>query len=46
MDEISKDVLSYGDLQTALRRLMERGMTSREGNRLAGLRNLLNPSAE
>ncbi len=42
MDEISKDVLSYGDLQTALRRLMERGMTNREGNRLVGLRNLLN----
>ena len=42
MDELSKDLLGYGDLQTALRRLMERGMTSREGNRLAGLRDLLN----
>ncbi|MFQ5874454.1 MAG: VWA domain-containing protein, partial [Dehalococcoidia bacterium] len=40
MDELSKDLLTYGDLQTALRRLMERGMMTRQGMRLAGLRDL------
>ena len=41
LDELSQDLLTYGDLQTALRRLMERGMMTRQGMRLAGLRDLL-----
>ncbi|MFQ5933947.1 MAG: VWA domain-containing protein [Dehalococcoidia bacterium] len=41
LDELSKDLLTYGDLQTALRRLMERGVQTKQGMRLAGLRDLM-----
>ena len=42
MDELTKDVLAYGDLQSALQRLVERGMQTRQGMRLQGLRDLIN----
>ncbi|MEE9247915.1 MAG: VWA domain-containing protein, partial [Dehalococcoidia bacterium] len=41
MDQITQDILTYGDLQTALQRLVERGLQTRQGMRLAGLRDLL-----
>ncbi|MCH8087222.1 MAG: hypothetical protein IIC81_05130 [Chloroflexi bacterium] len=41
LDQITQDILTYGDLQTALQRLVERGLQTRQGMRLAGLRDLL-----
>ena len=41
IDQITQDILTYGDLQTALQRLVERGLQTRQGMRLAGLRDLL-----
>ena len=40
-DELSNEVLSYGDLRWALQRLMQRGLTNRFGQRLEGMRELL-----
>lgn len=39
--EISDDLLSHGDLQTALRRLFNRGLDRPQGARLPGLQDLL-----
>jgi len=41
LDEIADDVLGYGDLKTALQRLLQQGMTPSEGRRTPGLRDLL-----
>ena len=41
LDQITQDILTYGDVQTALQRLVERGLQTRQGMRLAGLRDLL-----
>jgi uncharacterized protein with von Willebrand factor type A (vWA) domain len=41
LDEIADDVLGYGDLKTALQRLLQQGMTPPEGQRTPGLRDLL-----
>ncbi len=41
LDALEQDLLTYGDLQTAMRRMMERGMTTRQGQRMAGLKDLL-----
>ena len=41
LDELAKDIFSYGDLQPALRRMIERGVNARQGERLQGLRDLL-----
>jgi uncharacterized protein with von Willebrand factor type A (vWA) domain len=41
LDEIADDVLGYGDLKTALQRLMQQGLTSPQGERTPGLRDLL-----
>jgi uncharacterized protein with von Willebrand factor type A (vWA) domain len=41
LDEIADDVLGYGDLKTALQRLLQQGMTPPEGRRTPGLRDLL-----
>ena len=42
LDELTKDILSYGDLQSAMQRLVERGMQTRQGMRMQGLRDLIN----
>ena len=42
LDELTKDILAYGDLQSAMQRLVERGMQSRQGMRMQGLRDLIN----
>ena len=42
LDELTKDVLAYGNVESALQRLVERGMQTRQGMRLQGLRDLIN----
>ena len=42
LDELTKDVLAYGNLESALQRLVERGMQTRQGMRIQGLRDLIN----
>src|SRR3990172_11964448 len=39
--EIADDLLTHGDLETALRRLFHRGLQRPEGGRLPGLQDLL-----
>jgi uncharacterized protein with von Willebrand factor type A (vWA) domain len=41
LDEIADDILGYGDLRTALQRLMSQGMRPPQGERTPGLRDLL-----
>ena len=41
LDEIADDILGYGDLKTALQRLMHQGMRPPEGRQTPGLRDLL-----
>ena len=41
LDEIADDILGYGDLKTALQRLMNHGMKPPQGERTPGLRDLL-----
>ena len=41
LDDIADDVLGYGDLKTALQRLMNQGLTPPQGARTPGLRDLL-----
>ena len=36
LDELTKDVLAYGNLESALQRLVERGMQTRQGMRIQG----------
>ena len=40
-DELTDELLYHGDVNAALRRMMQEGMTDRNGERLAGLRELL-----
>ncbi|MBI4312269.1 MAG: hypothetical protein HY681_10870, partial [Chloroflexi bacterium] len=40
MDELSEDIMAHGDLQRALRNMMQRGVRGREGDGLRGLRDL------
>ena len=40
-DELNDDLLYHGDINSALRRLMQQGMTDRNGERLQGLRELM-----
>ena len=40
-DEISDDLLYHGDVNNALRRMMQQGMKDRDGNRVQGLRELM-----
>ena len=40
-DEITDDLLYHGDLNNALRRLMQQGLRDRNGERIQGLRELL-----
>jgi uncharacterized protein with von Willebrand factor type A (vWA) domain len=41
LDDIADDVLGYGDLKTALQRLMNQGLKPPDGQRTPGLRDLL-----
>ena len=41
LDDIADDILGYGDLRTALQRLMQQGMRPPQGERTPGLRDLL-----
>ena len=41
LDALSDDLMNFGDLQHALRNLMQRGMKSPQGQKMQGLRDLL-----
>jgi uncharacterized protein with von Willebrand factor type A (vWA) domain len=41
LEEITDDLLYHGDVNAALRRLMQQGMSDRDGRRLDGLRDLM-----
>ena len=41
LDEIADDVLGYGDLKSALQRLLQQGMRPSDGQRMPGLKDLL-----
>jgi len=41
LEALSDDLMNFGDLQHALRNLMQRGMNSPQGDRMQGLRDLL-----
>ena len=41
LDALSDDLMNFGDLQHAMRNLLQRGMRDQSGNRLQGLRDLL-----
>ena len=41
LDALSDDLMNFGDLQHALRNLMQRGMRGQQGDRTQGLRDLL-----
>jgi len=41
LDNLTDDLMNFGDLQHALRNLMQRGMRSPQGDRMQGLRDLL-----
>src|SRR5688500_19953558 len=40
-DEITDDLLYHGDVSNALRKMMHQGLRDRDGNRLPGLRELM-----
>jgi uncharacterized protein with von Willebrand factor type A (vWA) domain len=41
LDEIADDILGYGDLKSALQRLLQQGMRQPQGGRMPGLKDLL-----
>ncbi|MBM4409864.1 MAG: VWA domain-containing protein [Chloroflexi bacterium] len=41
IEALSDDIMNFGDLQHALRNLMQRGMRNQQGDRMQGLRDLL-----
>src|SRR6187397_2270368 len=41
MEQLTDDLLYHGDLNAALRRLMQQGLDDRNGERIAGLREIL-----
>ena len=45
LEEMTDDLLYHGDLNAALRRLMQQGFRDRDGKQLQGLRDLGNPVA-
>ena len=46
LDDIADDILGYGDLKTALQRLMNQGLKPPQGERTPGLRDRLFTEAE
>ena len=41
LDELTDELLYHGDVNAALRRMMQQGLDDPEGNRLPGIRELL-----
>ena len=41
MDSLSDDILEHGDVNRALRNLFQRGMQNQQGERIGGLRDLM-----
>jgi len=41
LDNLTDDLMNFGDLQHALRNLLQRGMRNPKGERMQGLRDLL-----
>ena len=41
LDNLTDDLMNFGDLQHALRNLLQRGMRNPQGDRMQGLRDLL-----
>ena len=41
LEALSEDLMEFGDLQQAMRYLMQRGMETSDGNYIRGLRDLL-----
>ena len=41
LNALSEDLMEFGDLQQAMRYLMQRGMETEDGNHVRGLRDLL-----
>ena len=41
LESVTDDLLYHGDVNSALRRIMQQGMTDRNGERIAGLRDML-----
>src|SRR3990172_25719 len=41
LEALTDDLMNFGDLQHAMRNLLQRGMRNSQGNRLQGLRDLL-----
>ena len=41
LEALSDDLMNFGDLQHSMRNLLQRGMRDQNGNRLQGLRDLL-----
>jgi uncharacterized protein with von Willebrand factor type A (vWA) domain len=41
LEAVTDDLLYHGDVNSALRRIMQQGMTDRNGERIAGLRDML-----
>src|SRR3972149_2004431 len=41
LEALTDDLMNFGDLQHAMRNLLQRGMRDNTGNRLQGLRDLL-----
>ena len=41
LDQVTDDLLYHGDLNAALRRLLQSGMKDQNGERIAGIRDLL-----
>ena len=41
MDSLADDILAHGDIDSALRNLLQRGMHGEQGQRIEGLRDLM-----
>ena len=46
LDEMTDDLLYHGDVNSALRRLMQQGLTDRNGERIEGMRDMMNKIRE
>ncbi|MBJ7460046.1 MAG: hypothetical protein JHC90_00505, partial [Ilumatobacteraceae bacterium] len=46
LEAITDDLLYHGDVNSALRRLMQQGLTDRNGERIEGMRDMMNKIRE
>jgi uncharacterized protein with von Willebrand factor type A (vWA) domain len=46
LEAVTDDLLYHGDVNSALRRIMQQGMTDRNGERIAGLREMLDKARQ